>query len=90
MGHIIEMFSEARIALMKEVNEHWPVIAQTIANSETGEWSDHLGIIAAWCGIAMDGYYSQAQLEHLTDTLVWRLRAARKGIVMAKPKPTTN
>jgi hypothetical protein len=80
-----EMFSEARIALCREIVKCWPVLAQQLheVHQENPDitWPDQLGIIAAFCGVVMDGFYSQQQLEELTDKLYWKLHYARKGII---------
>lgn len=81
----IEMFSEAKIALIKEVQDNWEPIVKALIEAECQDWPEQLGVIAAFCGVALDGYYTPAQLEDLTDKLVWKLRAARRGIATGRP-----
>lgn len=79
---VIKMFSEAKVALMKEVRDHWPELGKQLIEQESKEWPDQLGTIAAYCNILMDGMYSPGQLEDLTDKLVWKLREKRGAIVI--------
>lgn len=74
------MFSEAKIALMREVKLHHPDLVTQLVEQESKEWADQLGTIAAYLFIIMDGVYLPAQLEDLTEKLVWKLRAKRKQI----------
>lgn len=78
-----EMFSEARIALQREVNRH-PLLVEFIqvaAMNGQDQWEDQLAEIAAFCGVALDGHYMPSELEVLYDKLYFELRAARTIIV---------
>lgn len=78
-----EYFSEARIALMREIKNHPELEAQLQGAYEQGvtDWSDQLGIIAAYFNVLMDGMYSQLDLEVLTDKLWHKLVAKRKLLI---------
>jgi len=81
----LEMFSEARIALMREVGQH-PKLLQQLhdgGHSPNTDWPEMLGVIAAYCNIVMDGFYSQADLEHLYDIVYWKLRSFRSTVIIA-------
>lgn len=78
-----EMFSNARVALQREVNRH-PLLVTLLQNAAVegqGEWGDQLGGIAAFCGIVMDGNYMPSELEPLYDRLYIELRSARVEII---------
>jgi len=75
----LEMFSDARIALMREVKEHPDLlfsIAEVMALGD-GSWEDQLGCIAAHCYIVVDGAYSEQDLDKLYDILVFELKTKR-------------
>lgn len=79
-GPSLEYFSEAKIALIREVKVHWPELMQQLAEQESQDWNDQLSTIAAYCFVLLDGFYLPAQLDELADKLVWKLRAKRKGL----------
>lgn len=78
-----EYFSEARIALMRELKNHPELLTQLedAAAAGTTDWSDQLGIIAAYFNVVMDGMYSHLDLEVLTDKLWHKLVAKRRNII---------
>jgi hypothetical protein len=79
----IVMFSEAKIALMKEVRDNWPELGVELVNQESKEWSDQLGTIAAYCNVLVDGMYTGDELETLTDKLFWKLKGKKVGLITA-------
>ncbi len=86
-GRRVVMFSDARIALEKEVRENHPKLAMKILVASKESDSDDemaqgitIGIIAAEFSIVMDGMYSFEQIEHLYDMLYARLVASRSSI----------
>ena len=82
----LEFFSDARIALMKEVRDYWPELSRKLVEQRgedpTVEWPDQLGVIAAECKVLLDGFYTPGQMEDLTDKLIWALRAKRSPIAV--------
>lgn len=84
---IKEEFSEARIALMREVNKHHPALCELLTVYPPDDWGGQVGEIAAFCGVIMDGYYMPHELERLYDILYARLRAVHTHVI-ALPQPT--
>jgi hypothetical protein len=77
-GKTLEMFSEGKIALIREVAEH-PVLQMNLRlEAEDGEEGAVIGTIAAFCNIKMDGTYSRERLENLYPILVDKLRQIRR------------
>lgn len=76
-----EMFSDARIALQREVKEH-PLLIELLKIYEQDDWPGQLGEIAAYVLVMMDGMYMPHELEKLYDILFWKLRGKRGGIVV--------
>lgn len=69
-------FNESKIELQKEMREH-PELLNQIAAAELTDWSDQLALVAAYCGIILDGYYLEDQIMRLEDMLFFKLRAKR-------------
>lgn len=79
-----EYFSDARIALMREIKHHPELEAQLFDAAKAGatqDWPDQLGVIAAHFNVVMDGVYSPLDLEVLTDKLWHKLVAKRKQLI---------
>jgi len=75
----LEYFSPARIALMREVNKHPPLI-ELLGTIPADDWPARIGEIAAYVVIIMDGMYLPHELEKLYDILyekLWRKRMTR-------------
>ncbi len=86
-GRRVVMFSDARVALEKEVRDNHPKLAMKIliASKESDSDDDMaqgitIGIIAAEFNMAMDGLYSFEQIEHLYDLLYAKLVSSRSSI----------
>jgi hypothetical protein len=71
-----EMFSEARIAIMKKTKEHPPLNTLLLQYDPANDWPAMIGEIAAYCGVVLDGYYSQADLAGLEDMIYQKLSEA--------------
>ena len=78
MAHL-ELFSESRIQLQREVQQH-PALCELVANHPVTEFETILAEIAAYCGIVLDGSYTKEDLDKLCDILYWRLRDARGAV----------
>jgi len=75
----IEMWSEAKIALSRELNNH-PKILEEVEAAEADDYPNLLATVAAHFNIAMEGYYSHLQLDILADKLYHKLVASRSGL----------
>lgn len=79
-GPVLDYFDPARIALNKEVKEH-PALSALLSNYHPNDFHGMLGEIAAYCGIVIDGYYTDNELNQLCDILHTALSRSRKIIV---------
>lgn len=80
MSMKLEYFNQARIALNVEVKNHPPLMEQ-LALYESDDFPGKIGEIAAYCNIAMDGVYSQDDLDRLCSILHGKLLSRRKVII---------
>ena len=71
---MLEMYSEARIAVIREVRNHPKLVADLKVLGPNAEWPDQLGEIAAYCLVMMDGVYLPHELEKLYDVLYTKLK----------------
>ncbi len=76
-----EMFSEARIALMREVSNNHPDLVYYIAATGSSDWGEVLAEIAAYVNVAMDGNYMPDELEALYPQLIQKLRSKGQIII---------
>ena len=76
----LEMFSEARIALMREVNQHPPLI-EILATVDPTDWEAQLAEIAAYVVVVVDGHYTMSELEGLYKMCFFKLNKKRAMIV---------
>ena len=68
-------FTNARVSMMLECNRH-PVLKAQLLELEGDKdtnWSEWLAEIAAYCNVALDGLYSQEDLEILYPQLTKRM-----------------
>ena len=75
----IEMWSEAKIALGRELNNH-PKILEEIEAADVDDYPNLLATVAAHFNIIMEGYYAPLQLDILADKLYHKLVASRSGL----------
>lgn len=72
-----EMWSEARIAIMRKISkEHPPLAALILQYDPVDQYPEILGEIAAYNNIILDGYYSRDDLAGLEDMLYQKLSEA--------------
>ena len=85
----VEMFSKAKVELMREVSrsDELAEIMWQAGITAASDWGDILAEITAYCNVAMDGLYSQEDLEHLYPQLVHRLQKRSTPIMMANDAP---
>lgn len=75
----LEYFSEARVNLMRECNNH-PLLVEFLMENPEAPWEEMLGEIAAYCGIILDGTYLPFELEALYVKMYDQLRADRSPL----------
>ncbi|PHQ81742.1 MAG: hypothetical protein COB66_01335 [Coxiella sp. (in: Bacteria)] len=75
----LEVWSEARIALNKEVANH-PVLLNLLGPLPKDDHGAWLGEVAAYVGVIMNGDYMPMELEHLYPKLFWKLK--KKGVII--------
>jgi heptaprenylglyceryl phosphate synthase len=81
MEHKYEEYSEHQIALMREVKYHTVLQRQIVEAGGINDMEVALPEIAAYCGIIVDGYYIQEELEKLYSILTHKLRDMRMEII---------
>jgi hypothetical protein len=81
MALILDYFSESRIALNEELPNH-PELCELIAKHPASEFELRIAEIAAYCELALDGYYSQEDLDKICDILVRKLKAKNSIIIL--------
>ena len=74
---VYQMYSEARIELVKETNRHPPLIYMLQQLPIDVTWEEQLAEIAGYCFIVVDGMYMPKDLEGLYDKLIKSLRKSR-------------
>jgi len=85
---VYEMFSEARIELVKEVRRHEPLVYLLKNLGIEASWEDQLAEIAAYCFIVVDGNYTPDDLEGMYDMLIKSLR--KKSTIILPGNDTIN
>lgn len=79
MAMEIEMFPEAAIELHKEVSKHPVLLSALNSLGSESTLNERIAIIAAYCGMVLDGYYQEKELERLFQIMLDKLR--NKGII---------
>jgi hypothetical protein len=74
-------FPESFIALREEIDHH-PDLLTILKLQPDSDLYIHLAEIAAYCNVALDGYYTQAEIIKIADILVRELRAKRVAIIL--------
>lgn len=78
----LETFSNARVDLMREVNNHPQLCEILHAIGIDADWTEQLAEIAAYCNVMMDGDYLLRELEELYPQLRQKLMNDRSPLVM--------
>lgn len=79
-GPVLEYFHHSRVELQKEVANHPQLIEQLAAFSHK-DFGGKIGTVAAYCNIAMDGVYSQHDIDKLCGILIDKLKKKRTIII---------
>lgn len=74
-------FSEAEIELRKEVRHH-PELLAIIAMADAHDFYEALAHIAAYCGIVLDGAYTQDDIDMLCKELAGLLYTKRTSVAV--------
>ena len=74
----LEFFSEAQIALNREVLLHPVLLLNIKMDAPDGDEGTVIGTIAAYCNIAMDGTYQREEIENLYPILIYKLQTMRR------------
>jgi len=85
---VYQMFSEARIQLVKEVNKNPPLVYILQKMGGEPSWEEQLAEIAAYCFIVVDGAYTPDDLEGLYEMLIKSLR--EKSVIVLPGNDTIN
>jgi hypothetical protein len=68
-GHVkITYFGPALIALNREIENHGK-LRMDLAMQHAHEWETRLGVVAAYCGVVMNGHFSVEEIEKLAGVL---------------------
>jgi len=87
----VEMFSDARLALVQECSQHPDLMEKLEGIERTPEgWSEMIAEMAAHVMIGLDGAYMPHELERLYDIVTWKLRKKRQLIVDAVTSSRVN
>lgn len=76
---IYAYFPESYIKLNQEIPNH-PYLVEQLQQVPANEFELRLSVIAAFCGIVLDGYYVPSEFEKLAVILCDKLSAVRTGI----------
>jgi len=76
----LEMFSPARIALMRECRKH-PALMEKLEIYKQDEWTEILGEVAAHLNIIIDGLYLPDELDRMAGKLYDELKKSRSIII---------
>lgn len=76
------MFPEVFIELQKEIQQHEKLLINLLQLPKDSPMEMKLGEVAAYCGIALDGVYTQEDIENLCEILVKKLRQKRTPLVL--------
>lgn len=73
-------FDERAIALQEECLKH-PELMQVLSQFRNESSSEKLAAIAAYCGVIVDGAYTEEDCNKLAETLTTKLREKRTLIL---------
>jgi hypothetical protein len=75
-------FSAERIELQREVLRHPELLMKLDALPLESDFVDKLVQICTYCNVAVDGDYTQADLDYLCDVCTMRLRQKKTSIIL--------
>ncbi len=77
---ILDIDPEEKIQLKREVNKHPPLV-EILHRVPDAAWEEQLAVIAGYCMIMVNGYYSPEDLIGLYEILFSKLLEKRTSIV---------
>jgi hypothetical protein len=80
-------FPQPYIDLQEELLNHIGLVQQLEELPEEADLADRLGVVCAYCGIILEGYYTAEECEELVTECVNRLRKAREELIEDISKP---
>jgi len=82
MPRKIEMFPEVAIAIQLEIYQNHPVLSAQLAKMQTATLEEKVAVIAFYCGVLVDGWFREKELESLFELLLQRLKSKSSIIVL--------
>lgn len=74
-------FSPAQLALNQEVLKH-PKLMERLDSKRTADFELKLAEIASYCGILLDGYYVQNDIDNICDLCITELKKQSSAIIL--------
>jgi hypothetical protein len=81
MPYNLEFFPESYLALQEEIVNH-PRLCELIVRHSPREFELRLAEIATYCNVALDGEYTQEDLNGLCHVLWRKLKEKGTGIIL--------
>lgn len=81
MALVIEEFPPVAIALQREIFNHPKLMVQLGALPDDATLEERVAVILAYCGMVVDGWYSDAHVEVLFDHMLQKLRGMSTLII---------
>ena len=81
MSYSIVEYPPSIIALSKELTNHpnlWPLLEEYAAT----DWAGRVGVIAAHCGLVLDGAYVSSDIEYIARKCTEKLMHSRTSNVI--------
>jgi hypothetical protein len=75
------MFPIERIELHREVGRH-PQLVEILSEQPSATFAEKLASIATYCGVLIDGDFSQKEINQLCDILIRELQQKRTGLIL--------
>ena len=83
------MFPQEIQDLQEELSHHPALMQQLAALPPDADLADKMAEVCAFCGMVLDGVYSEQEVLKLCEIAVGKLRKAREELVLDIMKPVT-
>lgn len=77
-----EFFPEVRIALMREIAANHPALTAILQEDPSESFEDKLVKVATYCNIAVDGDYTQEDLNRVCEACFTRLKERSTSLIL--------
>jgi mannose/fructose/N-acetylgalactosamine-specific phosphotransferase system component IIB len=77
---VLNFFSSEQLALNDEIKHH-PDLQKLLELTAPQSLEDKIGEIAAYCGVILDGYFTQTEVNIICDKLTEILKQKRALII---------